>query len=154
MQTGPETIRRGNALLFVPHVYPHPPRLDDPERTVNRASFQDREKIPETIHNCLNRGARADLQNDDASAPLGREACYLAEIMIEGDECPAFACTDLEQFLIGGASETLIPDRHHIVAGSSQKLQTTPPDIFVELELHAYSATGTGTMCSRAISAP
>jgi hypothetical protein len=40
------------------------------------------------------------------------------------------------------------------VAGGLQKLQTAAANILVELEFHAYSATGTGTICSRDTSAP
>jgi len=132
----------------------HSAGLDNPQGIGHRARFQDRQEVPETAQDSRNTRARSDLQDNHARALLRRKARHLAEIMIQGDQRSTLARTNLEQPLVSSSAQALVPDGHHIVTGRLQKVQTAPADVLVELELHAYSATGTGTMRSRDTSAP
>jgi len=111
-----------------------------------------------TIHNApedrVKRSPGSKLQDDDSCALFRRESQNVSEVMIEGNQHSAFDGTDLEQLLVGNAAQILLADRHHIVTGRFKQLPATAPDILVELELHAARSLGTGTMRSRAASAP
>jgi len=74
--------------------------------------------------------------------------------MIQRDERAFFRCACLKQRFILCATQSLISDCRHVVAGRPQKLNTSLADVFIKLELHATFSVGTGMMRSRAASAP
>src|ERR1044072_3780516 len=117
-------------------------------------SFENREEVLQTIEDGPNADSRAGLQDDDPCAHRGRKTGYLPEVMVERDKCSAFARTYLEQLLVCRSAESLIPDGHRVVASGAQKVQAPAADVFIELELHAYSAADIGTKRSRDASAP
>ena len=137
-------------------------RLDDPQCAGNGMSLQDCQEISQSREDRVQRRPWSKLQNDDSAALFRRESQNVSEVMVEcnqhsafdGTHHSAFDGTHLEQLLVGNAAQILVADRHHIVAGRLEQLPATTPDILVELELHAARSLGTGTMRSRAASAP
>ena len=91
--------------------------------------FKDRQEVPQTIENSWNADARAGLQDHDAGTGLRRETGHLAKIMVESDECSAFARTYLKQLFIRGSAKILIPDGHHIVTSGAQEFQAVAADV-------------------------
>ncbi len=74
--------------------------------------------------------------------------------MVKCHENPFFLRADSEQRIVETPLKILLPNRHRIMAGASQKLQSAPADILVELDPHAASPSGIGMIRSRDISAP
>ena len=66
----------------------------------------------------------------------------------------ALGCANIEQRLIAHAAKILVADGHHIVTGNLQQICAAAADVLVELDFHATWSIGTGTICSRAASAP
>jgi hypothetical protein len=142
------------SVLVIAKMYPDPTGLDDPERAVDGSGLRDRQKCPQPLQQCADRGTRPELQDDDAGTEFGRKAAYVPEVAVERDQNAILGNADLEQAAIRCTTEALIANGHHVVAGCSEQFGSTASDILVELDLHACPVTGTGTMRSRVISAP
>lgn len=97
---------------------------------------------------------RAEIQDDKSGAVFRRKSQDLTEIAVEGNQHSVFAGAHLEQRLVARAAEVLVADGHCIVAGSLEEFPAAPADLLVELDLHATRSIGTGTIRSRAASAP
>ena len=117
-------------------------------------TLQDCQEISQSPEDRVKRRPGSRLQDDDSCALFRRESQNVSEVTIEGNQHSAFGGADLEQLLVGNAAQILLADRHHIVTVCFEQLSATAPDILVELELHAARSVGTGTMRSRAASAP
>jgi len=66
----------------------------------------------------------------------------LPEIVIEANECTLLSLADLTQHDVLTPFEALISNGQDIVPGGPQKFQSSTPDIFIELELHAKRLVG------------
>lgn len=149
-----QEMSRGSSLLFVAQVNAHASRLHDPQCARDGLTLQDCQEIAKSPDNRLKRSPRSKLQDDDPGALSRRKSQNVAEVVIERDQHPAFGGADIEQFLIGAPAQILLAYRHYIVTGRFEHFQATTADVLVELELHAAWSVGTGTMRSRAASAP
>jgi hypothetical protein len=147
---------RGIALssLAAAHVHSYSARLNDPQSARDRSRFRHFEKVLEALHHGLNCRPLAQVQDDYVRASFRWKSQDLAEIPVESDEYSPFSETDVELGLVGYAVKILVPNGHHIMAMGPQQLQPPATYVFVELQSHATRPIPTGTIRSRATSAP
>jgi hypothetical protein len=142
------------SFLAVAKMYPHAAQLYDPQSAGHRMGRHDSQEVFHAIQYRLSRCASADFEDDYTGALFRGKPRHLPEIMIQRDKSSPLASSGCKQPLVPGTPKALIPNGHHVVTDSLEKLQSPASDVLVELELHAYPAIGTGTMRSRDASAP
>lgn len=117
-------------------------------------ALENGQEVTQPIEDALKRCPGSDSQDDDPGASIWGKPQHMAEIVIEGDQDSTFGRAYIEQFLVGDPLEVLIPHGHRVVSARLEKLQASRSDILVEPEFHAARSVGTGTIRSRAASAP
>ncbi len=128
--------------------------FDDPEFGAKFANPEQREKIANPRKQRFEVGARSCFKNHNPlRAPRGKPQ-HVTEVVVQRDERPAFGNARRKEVLVRGANKLLASYGLDVVSSLAQQLSPALADILVELESHAASTVGTGTMRSRATSAP
>jgi len=129
-------------------------RFDDPELRTQFANLQKHDKVVNSRQDSVSISARRCFENDDALRALWREAQHMTEIVVQCDERAAFRGASDEQVVVRRADQLLCSYRLDVVSGPAQQFSPALADVLVELESHAAWTVGTGTIRSRATSAP
>lgn len=84
-------------------------------------------------------GSVAEPEHCDASSCAGREADWVGEVDVEGDENSGFGDGCRKNVWVARAGHLFVPDGVHVVTGAAKLLGPSKAQVLVELQLHATS---------------
>ena len=80
--------------------------------------------------------------------------CYVRKIQVEGDQTSIFGATRVENVLVRGSLQLLVPDCLYVMPTGPEYLLRPRAKVFVEREPQRDASVGRSTYLCRDISAP